>query len=270
MQKQQYLWERVNYHSQIPYIFNNFIREYDIQKANISILYSKGLISEKLYNRLLVAPREVRQVEIGMLQKDEKIDKALKQGIVEAKKQLFEANNIQDHEILCIKNDAVFIIGRALQYTDFGFIKFIEKHVYTSYMLFTGLGNNVECFYHYDRINKIEQYVVKGLGDSYKIHEEYLSDFIKYIFYEVESGRVESALGAIITFNMDYVSLELDSGYYREFNSYSMFSIKNSEYKIWAVLDDKESKKMIDINYNLNIIRMMFQYISNIYFQSRR
>ena len=55
-----------------------------------------------------------RQVYVGKLQRDKAIVDILKAGIIEAKKILFEANDIKDYEVLSIKNDAVFIINRNL------------------------------------------------------------------------------------------------------------------------------------------------------------
>ena len=101
------LYGRFNYISGLKSLFSTYIREYDIAKANISILYTKGVISKELYEQLLVAPREERQITIGLMQqKDPKIVKILQQGIFEAKKALFELNQIQDADILTIKNDA--------------------------------------------------------------------------------------------------------------------------------------------------------------------
>ena len=66
------LYTMVNYKAQFPYLFSKYIREYDIQKANISILYSKSLIDKSTYDRLLVSSRQDRQVEIGLLIKHNK------------------------------------------------------------------------------------------------------------------------------------------------------------------------------------------------------
>lgn len=262
------LYNMVNYKAQFPYLFSRYIREYDIQKANISILYSKGLIDRATYERLLISSREDRQIEIGLMIKyDKKISDELKKGIIEAKKMLFEANNLLDSDILCIKNDAVFVIDKMLKYTDFGLIKFVLKNEFTSYM---SLDNGkIECYYFHDRINETELYEVKGLGNSYIYHDEYMSDWIRFIFYEIESGRIESTIGNIYNFYLDYINLYLDIGYYREFNSESLFAINNSIYKIFSI-QNREDLRHVNIMYNLNIIRTIYQYITNIYFMNKR
>ena len=107
------LYTRVNYSSDISYLNNVFIYELDISKANISILYSLEAIDKETYEYLYNAERMVRQVYIGKLMKNnKKIIKILKTGIIAAKKMLFESNNIQDYDVLSIKNDAVFLINR--------------------------------------------------------------------------------------------------------------------------------------------------------------
>ena len=41
------IYEETNYSAGINYLTNTFIREYDISKANINVLYSKGLLDKK-------------------------------------------------------------------------------------------------------------------------------------------------------------------------------------------------------------------------------
>ena len=127
------LWENINYLAEISYLPNTLIYEYDISKANINVLYSKGVIDKKTYDYLYNAERMTRQVYVGKLQRDKAIVDILKAGIIEAKKILFEANDIKDYEVLSIKNDAVFIINRNLINTKFGLINFVNKNQYTSF-----------------------------------------------------------------------------------------------------------------------------------------
>lgn len=262
------LYNMVNYKAPFPYLFSKYIREYDIQKANISILFSKGLIDQATYERLLYSSRQDRQVEIGlMIKHDKKISDELKKGIIEAKRMLFEANNLSDSDILCIKNDAVFVLDKKLKYTEFGLIKFVLKNEFTSYMSLD--SGKIECYYSYDRINQKETYEIKGLGNASIYHEQFMSDFIRFVFYEMESGRVVSTIGNIYNFYLDYLNLHLDIGYYREFNSESLFAINNSIYKIFSI-PSREDLRHVNIMYNLNIIRNIYQYITNIYFMNKR
>ena len=67
------LYRNQNYSAPIGYLFDKHIVEYDISKANISIMYDHGMIDQATYLRLLNAPRQQRQYEIGMMQKDKTV-----------------------------------------------------------------------------------------------------------------------------------------------------------------------------------------------------
>lgn len=261
------LYEKVNYISGLRFIFSNYIREYDLSKANINVLYSKGVIDYSMYAKLLVASREERQITIGLLERENKeVINILKDGIIEAKKMLFEANDIQDGDILSIKNDAVFVINKWLNYTKFGdYIEFKLKSTFTSFVYLNG----IEIYYGYDKISGIENIQTKGLGKKEYLHTNFMIDFIAYLFSEMEVGDVKDAISSLSDFYMDYVSGNLDIGYYREFNSESMYSIINSSYKVLYMDNDEYTKKrVVNMNYNLNILRTLYGYISDQYFRN--
>ena len=83
------LYEKKNYTIDIHFLHSVMIREYDIQKANISILYKYGVIDYNKYIYLYNAPRDVRQYVIGNLQKDNSITQSLQNGIIESRRLLF-------------------------------------------------------------------------------------------------------------------------------------------------------------------------------------
>ena len=95
------LWNKVNYTADISYLTNIFITEYDISKCNINVLYTKGAIDKATYDYLYNAERMERQTFVGKLQRDsQQIVRVLKSGIIEAKKIFFEANGIEDRDVL--------------------------------------------------------------------------------------------------------------------------------------------------------------------------
>ena len=148
------IYEKTNYSAGLNYLNNTFIREYDISKANINVLFSKGIIDKRTYDYLYESERMIRQIFVGKLIKNNNgVSDVLKQGILEARKNLFEANDIKDYEVLSIKNDAVFIIGRVLNNTDFGLIKFANKNQYTAFMSFM----NMELYYYYNILLVFQQ-----------------------------------------------------------------------------------------------------------------
>lgn len=261
------LYKLVNYISGLRFLFSTYIREYDISKANINVLYSAGVIDKNLYERLLVAPREERQITIGLMeQRDRKITKIKAAGICKAKQDLFEANDIQDQDILSIKNDAVFILNKNLKYTEFGNIKFVLKNTYTEFVLLNG----IEVYYGYDKVKGTENIDTKGLGKNKYLHDEFMTDFIVYVLSELSVGNVEDAIKSFSDFFNDYINGDLDIGYYREYNPASMYSILNSSYKISLADNNIDKLKVININYNMNILRELFGYISNKYFTDMR
>ena len=88
----------------IPFLFNSYIREYDISKANINILLSKGIIDRTMYDKLYQSPRDVRQYTIGMLlRQNEKYKEILEDGFCEYRKLFIESNSLEEKDILSIK-----------------------------------------------------------------------------------------------------------------------------------------------------------------------
>lgn len=261
------LYDNINYTSNVSYLNNVFIYEYDISKANISVLYSKDAIDKNTYEYLYTANRDIRQTYIGKLERDNKeIVKILKAGIIEAKKMLFEANNIQDYEVLSIKNDAVFIINRQLQNTKFGLIEFKCKNRYTSFYKL----NNLELFYYYDSFSKNEVLEVKGISDDkLKLHEEYMLQLLKDVLYTVQTVNVEMAMRMLRDFYLQYIKLELPIGFYRKFNADSTFhyklkTISGSGYD--TNIECTGNPQFLDISYNISVLMELQKILSSMYF----
>lgn len=262
------LCDKTNYLLDISYLNNVFIREYDISKANINILFEKGIIDREIYKYLYNAERMVRQKYVGMLQKDDGVMKTLKSGIIEAKQKLFEANNIQDHEVLSIKNDAVFIINRKLQYTKFGLVNFINKNTYTSYYKI----HHLEIYYYYNSVTKEESIEVKGISDrKIVLHEKFMLDFLKDLFYTIQVNGVEIAIRLLKDFYNQYISLSLDTGYYRNFNSDSMFHYKTIiSTGFYADSINNNDIPLIDIGTNASILIELQKILVSLYFSKNK
>lgn len=263
------LYDKVNYTADISYLTNVFIYEYDISKCNINILFIKNVIDKKTYDYLYEAPRMVRQVYVGKLCKDKNVSNVLSFGIIEAKKMFFETNNIQDRDVLSIKNDAVFIIGRKVQYTEFGLIKFVAKNIYTSfYKLY-----NMELYYYYSNATKEEYLDVKGISDeNLKYHEEYFLQIIKDLFYSIQVNGPEISIRMLKDIYNEYISLQLPVECYRQFNTQSEYHFKfkcgTTGYGIVNATD--MHKQMLDITFNLSIIMELQRIILSLYFNKYR
>lgn len=262
------LWSNINYLANISYINNTFIYEMDISKANINVLKSKGILDDNTYNFLYGLEHNMRYRYIGkMIQRDPSIQKVLTNGIIEAKRLLFESNNIQDYEVLSIKNDAVFIIGRELINRDFGLIKFITKGVFTG---FYRIGRLLEFYYFYNKIDKEERITVKGIGDDtwLTLHNDYIINLFKDIFYTLQCNTVEEAIKKLKIFYFNYVNLDLPVGFYREFDPNSNFKFKDFPYVINDITEDY--KPYIDISCNINLIIELQKILLNIYFNKHK
>ena len=261
------LYEAMNYTADISYLSNVFIYEYDISKANINILYTKGLIDQSTYEYLYNSERMVRQVFVGKLQRDNRqIIQALKDGIIEAKKQLFETNNILDREVLSIKNDAVFIINRKLLNTKFGIIEFIPKNVYTSFFRIF----NYEIYYYYNKVTQQENIYIKGISDKdLANHEGYFLQFLKDIFYSIQVNGPEISMMMLKDYYNEFISLHLPPGHYREFRVNGEYHFKfktniNTGFTIDYIGEDM--KPLLDISYNTRILMEIQKILVSMYF----
>lgn len=256
------LYSRVNYTADISYLDSIFITEYDIEKCNINVLYTKGMIDKTTYDYLYNAERMERQTYVGKLQKgDQKITKALQSGIIEAKKMFFEANDITDRDVLSIKNDAVFLINKKPKNTKFGLINFRPKGLYTSFYKLSGL----ELYYYYNNISEMEYIEVKGISENNIIkHSGYFLDFLKDIFYSIQVNGPRVTLLMVKDFYNEYISRSLPVQYYREFNTRSQYHYvirTNINTGFSAQESSEELKNLIDINYNLSLIIQLQKYV---------
>lgn len=264
-----HLYERVNYTADINFLTSTYIREYDISKANINILYKKGVISKQQYEFLYNAPNQVRKVHVGLFLRDNpRCVQILKDGIIEAKKMFFLSNDIKEEDVLAIKNDAIFLINKIANVTKFDNIEFKCKNTYTSYYKIGPL----EMYYYLNTIENKEKIDIKGINDiELKKHEEYFLDFLLACFYSVETEKIEETIDIVVNFYQKYLALDLDIGYYREFNSLSRYTFKPiSDFTTFtADFLDNNNKPQVNINYNMEIIRTLFQYYSFIQMNKR-
>ena len=238
------LYKRDTYKNQnISYIFNQPIIEYDMKDAGFSIAKKYGLITEKEIKKLSSVDKKTRRVLLGTIERDRKDVKfGVSAGFIQSRKLFFEKNDISDEDVLSIKKDALFIVGYVEHEKIDNFINFRKKNVYSS---FIRLGK-LEIFYNSDKID------VKGIGDdTLKLHEGYMSDFIKTFFKKMESSDRTSTLNFLRIFMDKYRLGQLDIEYYREFNSGSKYRYIDG---VLTDIDYLEDFGMIDISCNYKII----------------
>lgn len=266
------LYNHINYTSNVNYIISSFITEYDISKANINVLLNKGVININKYNELYNLDRMERQISVGLLLKDNKeYSDILKNGIIEFKKKFFEANNVQDSDVLLIRNDAIFLVNKKAINNKFDNIIFVPKNVYTSY--YSIYNKRLSLYYYYNQINDVELLDVKGISDNVlHLHEEYFLEFLKVLFNSAETEKIEDTIELIVSFYNKYLRLELETEYYRNFDAESLYYIKSISkfHNFKANVIQESKKKYLNISCNLNIIRELHQIYSGIYFSRNR
>ena len=261
------LYSKVTYLAPLEYLINSDIVEYDISKANINILYSKGAISQSQYQYFLNLPKRDREIQVGIMQRDNKgLVEVLKNGMIEYKKAFFETNDIQDYQVLSIKNDAVFLINKVPTQTKFGIVEFARKDSYTS---FYRLGR-LELYYDYDYFSRKEYLEVKGMGDDkLALHENYFVEFLKVLFNSAQQDAITETIDLLKDFNDDYINYRLELGFYREFNAQSLFCLKliPGTTRVFKAQHFPEKDKMyLDISYNQSLLRQLHKVYTGIYF----
>lgn len=269
------LWEKTYWTSPINFLSNIYIREYDISKANINILLNIGAIDQTMYNFLYNLEKQAREVYAGMMMKDrkeEKLPQAILKGIREARQLFFEANDIHDEEVISIKNDAIYLVGKIPSVTSFGNITFNNKHWYTSYYRLERRFN-IEFYYRLDIPRQIELLDIKGINkEVLSLHEPYMIDFLKTLFYTVEVEGVEVAISLLQNFAYNYLNRELPIGYYRRLSSLSgyetnMTNTLGARYIISGI--DESYLSNIEIGYNYSILMNLYKYLASMYFNKK-
>ena len=261
------LWNNIKYKSFIDCLVDTPITVYDIKAANISVLFDKGLISPEVYNNLRTSAKIEREIYIGNLQgRNPYISEKLKEGIIEAKEKFFTMNGLDDSEILEIDNDAVYVIGsRPIR------VQSVCEHVYfkkaEQYTSFYRV-RNIEYFYYANIANRVEYLNPKGLGNkAIALHEPFMLDFLKELFYRAQFEGPQSALQVLASFHQSYCSRRLPLGYYRNLNPDSKYAVGNFDrYATYAVNnEDPRLRRIMDISYNEKILREFNMLLSERY-----
>ena len=262
------LAEKHNYLSDIPFIFDSNIWEYDISQANINTLRAFNRISEEEYYILSVSPKMLREITIGnWIRRDRTIQDDIYKGIAEAKLKLLEGYSIKPEQVLRIANDSVYIISpKNLSNTDSidiningtGKVTFRLKGYYTYYMNLK--LNNILFFFGPGDESGYDIDVI-GINDNkLNLHTKFIG-FLCKLITSLEYGGKSSALLIFNQFYTQYVNKQLDIDYYREFNATSGYRI-NSNFENFILNSiEKQHLDRIDIGFNLNILRTIYSYL---------
>lgn len=265
------LYEQFKYTAPYDWLLNKRIQEWDLRKANISILRQAEVLTEDQYNRYLALPKQQREIEIGMMRKDQHIESLYQKGLVLAKRLFFEKNSINEEDVLYIDHDSITLVfdcndsrsvninGKVLPY-----IEFILKNSYTSYYKLI-----IADFLYYNTPNK-EYYRFKGIDDS-KLritHEKYFIDLLLSLAYSAQNDNILSTIEMIKNVYNIYCNRMMDINYYREFNRESKFKIVKTPFNVYYA-DSIENVYIsdIDISHNATILRLLYKIYMSEYFR---
>ena len=230
-------------------VITNRIYEYDIKAANISALSQEGFDSDMLH-KLAMLDKKDREVAVGkMIRQDKRVGEIIKKQIKRARENLFRSNGLQDKDIVSIKNDAVFVLGRALNYTRFGEMEFKLKNQYAAFIQFDKLE------LYYNRKKKIVD--IKGVSDEVLEHPDHQTGILTFIAKVMEYLVMDirdSLRKYLIEFTHQYKARELPVQFYRELNSSNVYRTiyELSGYSFDLLAVGQDSVDMINIQYNYN------------------
>lgn len=254
------LYEKTNYTTTENIIIDR-IYEYDISMANVSVLKRSGKFDEERLEYLSQLPKMEREVTIGkLIREDRSIQTAIKKGIHLVRWNLFKENQIKDTEVISIKNDAVFVRGRALKVTKFGPVEFKRKHQYAMFMKMDRME------FYYDRKRNIVD--IKGINDTVlkePDHQNGILRFIGTVMEYIVMDRKTQLHEYLFQFIHAYKARELSYPYYRELsqdNCYrSQFSLSGNSVQLLQISQDDVSDLNISYNYNRFILPIAQRFL---------
>lgn len=252
------LYTKTNYLSPIDSVVNSIV-EYDMKSAGLSVIKTHELLTPAKIAKLESMQKGERNRAIGIMEiEDKDLVKAKKRGITSARKDFISSNGFTDEEILSIKNDAIFIVGRKARHLTFGkFIEFTPKNTYSSYHRI----NKLEL-YHNKREKRID---IKGLSEYSEDHERGILQFFRTVFTYVEYDRRDELKRYLIDFSVSYKKKELPVEYYKEFNHEDCYRFKGEIQGFSFTLNSIDESYLEDLNiiynYNAYILPVLQRYL---------
>lgn len=255
------LWEYQNYNAPIEYLFDVHIVEYDISKANISILRDADRISQEEYDYLFQADRSTRQVEIGLkIRRDKSLQEVLNIGLENARRALSDRLNVEDQNVLHIIKDAMFLIfpmGTAtpmeIQISDH--VRFTVRGIYSNYLR---LNRLVHVYHTYNIMTgMIDSFRIRGIGEEMQAkHRDYFTSMIIDILNARQANGFKAAYDVCHKHYMALVNRTCNVECAREFNAQSLFSLKfESQFSSFkADYLSENTITMVDPSYNLELL----------------
>ena len=265
------LYKKDRYVATYDYLINQNIQEWDMSKANISILRQYNAISDDGYKTLYDMDKMKREIKIGYMMRDRKdISNIINNGFAEARKYFIESNGINDENILYIDKDSITVVGidRPINGRN-GYINFRMKNRYTSYYKIFGIdllycNNGSSDYFRLKNTNE------QRMREKFYSADGSFLDLLLDLIYEAETRRKPDMVRMINLAYRKYTSCALAPTCYREFNQRSMFKLVQSSWSPYTYYSDAVPMDMryVDISYNAEILRLFYKYYTREYFNS--
>ena len=210
----------LSYKSEISYIRNKVIEEYDMRRGGYSITLSEGLIEDEgVLNDLAMANKHDKQIILGLYAKNDKeYVKALNNGFRKYVTAFAKYNSLSQDNILSIKKDSLTFFNGKIIRTKFKQVLFTKRGEYTS-MLRIG---NLEFYIN----SKTKERLLKGITiDDYK---ETLIEEIFKVLELAELPDPKKLHFRLSEIRDAYIHKRLTDSYYRELSVHNAYLLRNS------------------------------------------
>ncbi|QQO92578.1 hypothetical protein CPT_Machias_201 [Staphylococcus phage Machias] len=251
------LWQKTNYTSKVKYIKDTIITEYDIKSAGMNILYDSNWLDEKTYNMLKNTPKYERNVIIGkMLRKNKDMNNALIEGFKIARKFFMMNNNLSDNDVLSIKKDAIFVIGKKCNNLKISNnVRFVESDTFDNYINILDKEHYIDLYN-----NRIE---IKGYQKGIKEHhEKYLFNFLFECLWEDKKKDKTDLYKKLLIFKNNLINHNLDPGYYKDIIE-NEYIIDLNTMKVFIDEDLEDNLRNGNLSYE-NQLRFLTDLISTL------
>ena len=237
--------------SDIKYLKNKRIKEYDIVSGGYNISKAEGLVEdEDLQLKLDKSDKKKRQILLGLYARDNKnFTKNLHEGFRKYVNAFIVLNEINESNIVAINKDSVLLYNSNINRLKFKNVRFTCRGEYTSYLK---LGN-LQFFYS----SVTKEKLVKGISiDSIK---ETLLEEVFTVLALAEANPREKVFKYLYDLRQSYVRKELTNTYYKELSSNNGYKfdrvVAGMQFYAENVTEDDVIFDQLDITYNYkNII----------------
>jgi len=218
-----------------------------MKEAGLSLTKEYRLLSDSTISKIEKLSKKERTIRLGVIQKDDKeFSEKLKAAFMDARERFFDANDINEEDIISIKKDAIFTT-KYCEHQKFGsYINFRPKNKYTSYVYLGKTSSQNKALEFYYGNGKLD---VKGISENMLIlHDKYMSDIIRTYFRYMEEKSKNETLSYLSKICTKYKWKEMKLGYYREYNTLSQIKFTDDAMYVYDEMDTPSDG--IDITYN--------------------